>query len=262
MEFRVIIPARLDSKRLPGKVLLDLGGKPIVQHVYEKAVKSGAQSVVIATDNEKIRKVAESFGAMVCMTSPEHPSGTQRLSEAIVALGCDDDEVVVNVQGDEPLIPPAAIRQVAQSLLYYENIKVATLCEPIQSAEDLFDPNIVKVVMNRRGFALYFSRAPIPWNRDQFSSLKQKIIGKLQGEYFRHIGLYAYRAGFLHEYLQLESSPLEQLESLEQLRVLWHGGRIHVAVAKEKVPPGVDTPEDLAKIRALFTKPKKDKSKK
>ncbi|MGB6976303.1 MAG: 3-deoxy-manno-octulosonate cytidylyltransferase [Gammaproteobacteria bacterium] len=257
MEFRVIIPVRYDSKRLPGKALLDLAGKPIMQHVYEQAVKSGAESVVIATDNDKIRKVAEDFGAMVCVTSPEHRSGTERLSEAIVALGCDDDEVIVNVQGDEPLIPPTVIRQVAQDLLYHDNIKVATLCEPIRNVEDLFNPNIVKVVMNRRGFALYFSRAPIPWNRDQFSSQQEKIKGKLQGDYFRHIGLYAYRAGFLPEYLQLEVSPLEQLESLEQLRVLWHGGRIHVAVAKEKIPPDVNTAEDLEKVRALFSKAKK-----
>jgi 3-deoxy-manno-octulosonate cytidylyltransferase (CMP-KDO synthetase) len=259
MQFRVIIPVRYDSKRLPGKVLLDLAGKPIMQHVYEQAVKSGAESVVIATDNEKIRKVAEDFGAMVCMTSPEHRSGTERLSEAIVALGCDDDEIIVNVQGDEPLIPPAVIRQVAQNLLYHDNIKVATLCEPIQSAEDLFNPNIVKVVMNRRGYALYFSRAPIPWNRDQFVSQKEEIKGKLEEEYFRHIGLYAYRAGFLHEYLKLEVCPLEELEALEQLRVLWHGGRIHVAVAKEKIPPDVNTADDLAKLQAMFSKSKKDK---
>jgi 3-deoxy-manno-octulosonate cytidylyltransferase (CMP-KDO synthetase) len=257
MEFRVIIPVRYDSKRLPGKALLDLAGKPIMQHVYERAVKSGAESVVIATDNEQIRKVAEDFGAMVCMTSPAHRSGTERLSEAIVALGCDEDEIIVNVQGDEPLIPPTAIRQVAQDLMYHDNIKVATLCEPIQNVEDLFDRNVVKVVMNRRGYALYFSRAPIPWNRDQFPL--KNVKGKLQGDYFRHIGLYAYRAGFLHEYLKLEVCPLEQLESLEQLRVLWHGGRIHVAISKEKISPGVDTEEDLKKVRALFVKSKKAK---
>lgn len=255
MDFRVIIPVRYESVRLPGKPLLDIAGKPMIQHVYERAVQSGAESVVIATDNKQIREVAEDFGALVCMTSPEHRSGTERLSEAVVALGCDDEDVIVNVQGDEPLIPPTAIRQVAQNLLYHDNIKVATLCEPITCPEDLFDPHVVKVVVNRRGYALYFSRAPIPWDRAHFPL--QKKHQTLNGEYLRHVGLYAYRAGFLHEYLELESCPLETLESLEQLRVLWHGGRIHVAVAKEKIPAGVDTEEDLTRVRAAFTKSKK-----
>lgn len=250
MEFRVIIPVRYASTRLPGKGLLEIGGKPMIQHVYERAVASGADSVVIATDNDRIRKVAEEFGATVVMTSSEHQSGSERLAEVVVALGYPDDDVVVNVQGDEPLIPPGIITQVAHDLMGHDNIKMATLCEPIKSSDDLFNPHIVKVTMNRRGYALYFSRAPIPWARNEFP-LKpgQALTG---GEYFRHIGIYAYRVGFLQEYVAWEACPLELLEDLEQLRVLWNGGRIHVAVAKEKSPIGVDTEEDLEKVRKLI----------
>lgn len=255
MEFRVVIPVRYNSSRLPGKALLDIAGKPMLQHVYERAVASGAESVVIATDDEKIKKAAEHFGATVCMTSTEHQSGSERIAEAVVALGYPDDDVVVNVQGDEPLIPPALIKQVGQDLLDHDNIKVATLCEPIKQSEDLFNPSIVKVTMNRRGYALYFSRAPIPWVRDQFPLKENQTLE--DGEHFRHIGIYAYRVGFLQEYLALEACPLEQMESLEQLRVLWHGGRIHVAIAKEKSPMGVDTEEDLEKIRRIIAKKEK-----
>lgn len=252
MEFRVVIPVRYDSTRLPGKALLDIAGKPMIQHVYERAVASKAESVVIATDDQRIRKVAEGFGATVCMTSPEHKSGSERLAEAVVALGYSDDDVVVNVQGDEPMIPPGIISQVANDLLDHDNIKVATLCEPIKSVEDIFNPHIVKVAMNRRGYALYFSRAPIPWVRDQFP-LKPDQSFEIT-EHFRHIGTYAYRVGFLQEYVSWETCPLEQMESLEQLRVLWNGGRIHVSIAKEKAPIGVDTEEDLEKVRKLLKK--------
>lgn len=252
MEFRVVIPVRYNSSRLTGKALLDIAGKPMIQHVYERAVASRAESVVIATDDERIKKVAEDFGATVCMTSSEHQSGSERLAEAVVALGYQDDDIVVNVQGDEPLIPSAIISQVAQDLIDHDNIKMATLCEPIKNAEEIFDPNVVKVTMNRRGYALYFSRAPIPWARDKFPLKKNENFEI--SEHFRHIGIYAYRVGFLQEYVAWEACPLEQLEALEQLRVLWNGGRIHVAIAKEKAPIGIDTEEDLEKVRRLLSK--------
>jgi 3-deoxy-manno-octulosonate cytidylyltransferase (CMP-KDO synthetase) len=252
MDFRVIIPVRYNSLRLPGKALLDIGGKPMIQHVYDKALASGAESVVIATDDERIKQAAEKFGATVCMTSTEHQSGSERIAEAIVALGYQNDDIVVNVQGDEPLIPPTIIKQVAQDLIDHDNIKVATLCEPIKNSEDLFNPDIVKVTINRRGYALYFSRAPIPWIRDQFPLQEKQNLST--SEHFRHIGIYAYRAGFLQEYVAWESCPLEEMERLEQLRVLWHGGRIHVSIAKEKSPLGVDTEADLEKIRKLISK--------
>lgn len=252
MEFRVIIPVRYASTRLPGKALLEIAGKPMIQHVYERAAASGAESVIIATDDERVKKAAEEFGATVVMTSPEHQSGSERLAEVVVALGYPDDDVVVNVQGDEPLIPSGIIKQVAHDLMDHDNIKMATLCEPLKNSEDLFNPHIVKVTMNRRGYALYFSRAPIPWARDEFPLKDNKTL--TGGEHFRHIGIYAYRVGFLQEYVAWESCPLELLEGLEQLRVLWNGGRIHVAIAKEKSPIGVDTEEDLEKVRKLMAK--------
>lgn len=251
-DFRVVIPIRYASSRLPGKALVDICGKPMLQHVYERAIESGAENVIIATDDEKIRKAAEGFGATVCMTSPEHVSGTDRIAEAVVAMGYDDDDIVVNLQGDEPLIPPVVIHQVAQNLAKFENARVATLYEPIQTAEELFNPNNVKVVMGKRGYALYFSRAPIAWERDNFPLEDPKA--KLQGEHFRHVGLYAYRVKFLQEYTEWEPSPLEDMERLEQLRVLWNGGRVHVAKAKEAVPADVNTDEDLEKVRKLIAK--------
>lgn len=247
MEFRVVIPARYASERLPGKPLIEIAGKPMIQHVYERAVESGAVSVVIATDDDRIREAAEKFGAPVCMTAAEYRSGTERIAEAVVALGYEDDDVIVNVQGDEPLIPPAIIQQVAENLLLHENIKVSTLYEPIKDTDELFNPHHVKVVTNKRGFALYFSRAPIPWDREQFPVKKNQT---LQGEYKRHVGIYAYRASFLQEYMEREVSPLEELEKLEQLRVLWNSGRVHVAQAKESIPIDVNTEDDLKKIRA------------
>lgn len=253
MEFRVIIPCRYGSTRFPGKPLADIAGKPMVQHVYERAVESGAESVVIATDDDRIRKVAEEFGAHVCMTSPDHTSGTERIAEAVVALGYLEDEVIVNVQGDEPLVPPVVIKQVAEDLLKYENAKVATLYEEIKTVKELWDPNIVKVVPSKRGYALYFSRAPVPWDREHFP-LKEGQ--PLETEHFRHVGIYAYRAGFLQEYMEWESSALEQMEKLEQLRVLWNGGRVHVTPAQAVVPPDVNTEEDLKAVRKILGKEK------
>jgi 3-deoxy-manno-octulosonate cytidylyltransferase (CMP-KDO synthetase) len=248
-EFRVIIPARYSSTRLPGKALINIAGKPMVQHVYERALESGAESVVIATDDDRIRQAAEDFGATVCMTSPDHTSGTERIAEAVVALGYLEDEIIVNLQGDEPLVPPVVIRQVAEDLLRYENARVATLYEPIHSIDELFNPNNVKVVMNKRGYALYFSRAPVPWDREHFSS-KEKHSNKF--EHYRHVGIYAYHAGFLQEYMEWGPSSIEEIERLEQLRVLWNGGRVHLTQAKETVPPDVNTREDLELVQQLL----------
>lgn len=185
------------------------------------------------------------------MTSSEHQSGTERLAEAVVALGYEDDEVIVNIQGDQPLLPPVVIHQVANDLIMHDNIKMATLCDPITDINDLLNPDIVKVVSNRRNFALYFSRAPIAWERDTFPP---KSGQELSGIHYRHIGIYAYRVGFLQEYLSWERCPLEEMEALEQLRVLWNGGRIHVGLAKEHVPMGVDTEADLERVRSLVGK--------
>ena len=252
IEFRVVIPVRYDSKRLPGKPLMDIKGKPMLQHVYERAIESGAVNVVIATDNDKICKVAEGFGANVCITSKEHRSGTDRIAEAVVAMGYEDDDIVVNLQGDEPIIPPQVIHQVAQNLAKYENARVATLYEPIKTIEELFDPDNVKVVIGKRGYALYFSRAPIAWERDNFKINDNK--GVIKGAHYRHVGLYAYHVKFLQEYMEWEPAPLEEMEHLEQLRVLWNGGRVHVARAKLPVPGDVNTPEDLEKIRKSMKK--------
>lgn len=248
MEFRVIIPVRFNSARLPGKPLLDIAGKPMIQHVYERAKDSGAESVVIATDSDEIATVAEGFGAKVCMTLPDHQSGTERLSEAVEALEYDDDEIIVNVQGDEPLIDPALISQVARDLSEHEPVKVASICEPLQSVEDLTNTHVVKVVLNRRSFAMYFSRSPIPWQ----SAISHHAQIDLSENYFRHVGLYAYRVGVLKDYINWTESPYEALESLEQLRVLWNGHKIHMSVSNKKLAPGVDTQEDLDRVRAIM----------
>jgi 3-deoxy-manno-octulosonate cytidylyltransferase (CMP-KDO synthetase) len=250
--FHVIIPARHASTRLPGKPLLEMGGKPMVQHVYERAVESGAASVVIATDDERIRARAEEFGAAVCMTAAEHRSGSDRLAEAVTKLGLRDEAVVVNLQGDEPLMPPALIRQVAGNLLGQPRADMATLSTPIHSAAELFDPSVVKVVSDREGFALYFSRAVIPWDRDALAKAPASLPPGVT--HFRHLGIYAYRTGFLKRYVALEPCEMEQRESLEQLRVLWHGGRIHVAEAQALPGPGVDTPADLERVRELLAR--------
>ncbi|MDF3054245.1 MAG: kdsB [Gammaproteobacteria bacterium] len=252
MEFRVVIPARFNSGRLPGKPLLEINGKPMVQHVYERAIESGAESVVIATDDERIRKAAEGFGAQVCMTSPDHTSGTERLAEAVVALGYLEDEVIVNLQGDEPMIPPVLISQVAEDLVKFENARVATLYEPIETVQNLFDPRIVKVVMSKRGYALYFSRAPIAWDRKNFQ-IPPDENQPLQTKHFRHIGVYAYHVRFLEEYMAWDKSELEEMEQLEQLRVLWNGGRVHLTRALEAMPPDVNTEQDLENVRALLS---------
>jgi 3-deoxy-manno-octulosonate cytidylyltransferase (CMP-KDO synthetase) len=243
LPFGVYIPARYGSSRLPGKPLLDIAGKPMLRHVYDRARESGAARVVVATDDERIRDRAESFGATVCITSPDHASGTDRIAEAAGQLGEPDDAVIVNLQGDEPFMPPCAIAQVA-ALLTGE-VAMATLCTPIGSHEALFDPNVVKVVVDESGHALYFSRAPIPWARaasDGWPDLTQEV-------WFRHLGLYAYRCGFLRRLVRLPVCAPERIESLEQLRALYHGHRIAVGVAEGPVEGGVDTPSDLARLR-------------
>ncbi len=248
MEFRVIIPARFESTRLPGKALLDIAGKPMIQHVYERAQESGAESVVIATDSDEIAEVAERFGARVCMTLPEHQSGTERLSEAVEALEYEDDDIIVNVQGDEPLIDPALINQVARDLSEHETAKVASICQPIHDKTDLLNPSIVKVVLNRRSFAMYFSRLPIPWQLGLQDNTRKIDLSE---NYFRHVGLYAYRVSMLKDYVNWTESPYEALESLEQLRVLWNGHKIHMSVAEKALMLGVDTQEDLDKVRKI-----------
>ncbi|MCP1601136.1 3-deoxy-manno-octulosonate cytidylyltransferase (CMP-KDO synthetase) [Aeromonas caviae] len=251
MSFVVVIPARYASTRLPGKPLADIHGKPMVQHVVEKALQSGADRVIVATDDERVQQALSPFAAAagfeVCMTSPDHQSGTERLAEVCRHYGFAADTIIVNVQGDEPLIPPAIIRQVADNLAA-ASAPMATLSVPIRDAEEAFNPNAVKVVTDREGYALYFSRASIPWDRDRFAQSREQI----GDHYQRHIGIYAYRAGFIQRYVDWAPSVLEQVEALEQLRVLWYGEKIHVAQALQAPPVGVDTQADLDKVRALL----------
>ncbi|MGH8480104.1 MAG: 3-deoxy-manno-octulosonate cytidylyltransferase [Gammaproteobacteria bacterium] len=247
MHFRVYIPARYGSSRLPGKPLLDIAGKPMLQHVFERARESGAARVVVATDDERIKARAEAFGATVCITAPAHASGTDRIAEAATRLGEDDDAVIVNLQGDEPFMPPHAIAEVAALLA--RDVPMATLCTPISRREDLLDPNVVKVVMDDAGHALYFSRAPIPFARAGSDEVRAGPLDPTRGTWFRHLGLYAYRAGFLRRLCRLPVCAIEQIEALEQLRVLYHGYRIAIGIAAGPVEGGVDTPGDLARLR-------------
>ncbi|WP_324038396.1 3-deoxy-manno-octulosonate cytidylyltransferase [Aeromonas caviae] len=251
MSFVVVIPARYASTRLPGKPLADIHGKPMVQHVVEKALQSGADRVIVATDDERVQQALAPFAAAagfeVCMTSPDHQSGTERLAEVCRHYGFAADTIIVNVQGDEPLIPPVIIRQVADNLAA-ASAPMATLSVPIRDAEEAFNPNAVKLVTDREGYALYFSRASIPWDRDRFAQSREQI----GDHYQRHIGIYAYRAGFIQRYVDWAPSVLEQVEALEQLRVLWYGEKIHVAQALQAPPVGVDTQADLDKVRALL----------
>ena len=251
--FTVIIPARYASSRLPGKPLADIAGKPMIQHVWQKAQQSGASRVVVATDNEEVAKAVHSFGGEVCMTSSQHNSGTERLAEVVEKLTIPDDEIIVNIQGDEPLIPPVIVSQVAHNLAN-NGVNMATLAVKLADAEELFNPNVVKAVTDKNGNVLYFSRAAIPWNRDQFANLSEQQQKQLllQDHYLRHIGIYAYRAGFIKQYVQWQPTALEQIESLEQLRVLWYGEKIHVDLAKEVPAVGVDTAEDLEKVRSIL----------
>ena len=253
MSFTVVIPARYASTRLPGKPLLDIAGRPMVRHVWERATRSSAARVVIATDDERIRTAAEAFGAEVCMTAATHPSGTDRLAEAAQSLRLGTETRVVNVQGDEPLIPPEVIDQVAANLSHAADCGMATLCEALDSVEAFLDPNIVKLVRDDRSRAIYFSRAPIPWPRDAFAADRTRLPEGFRP--LRHIGIYAYRVEFLHRFVGWPLGVLEGLESLEQLRALEHGVGIHADHACAAIPGGVDTPADLVRVNALLTKP-------
>jgi 3-deoxy-manno-octulosonate cytidylyltransferase (CMP-KDO synthetase) len=239
--FHVLIPARYGSTRFPGKALADLGGRPMVVRVCERAAASGAAAVVVATDDERIRAAVQAHGFRTVMTRADHASGTDRLAEAASRLALGADEIVVNVQGDEPLIDPALIAGTAMELARQPEASVATACHAIHDPASHANPNVVKVVRDARGFALYFSRAAIPFARD----------GGLPACY-RHVGIYAYRAGFLARYAGLAPSPLEVAEQLEQLRVLWHGYRIAVLLTGGNPAPGVDTPQDLAAVRKML----------
>ena len=248
--FTVVIPARLHSTRLPGKPLLPIAGKPMVQHVWEQACKSSASRVVIATDDTSIVQVCQAFGAEVLLTRADHESGTDRLAEVAAHLGLPAEAIVVNVQGDEPLIPPSIIDQVAVNLAAHPEAGIATLAEPIDEPQTVFNPNAVKVVSDKHGLALTFSRAPLPWAREAFARDREQLPHDVP--YRRHIGMYAYRVSFLQDFVGWGPCWLEQTESLEQLRALWHGVRIHVADALEAPAVGVDTAEDLERVRRLL----------
>ncbi len=251
MSFTVIIPARYASTRLPGKPLLDIAGKPMLQRVWEQSLQSEADAVIIATDDQRIAEAARIWGAQVCMTAHEHASGTDRLQEVVQILGLADDALVVNVQGDEPLVPPAVINQVAANLADNPEAGMATLSEPLVDVASLLDSNAVKVVCDGRGFASYFSRAPIPYPRGLDLEHPDALLRYPVGHWQRHIGLYAYRTGFLRRFVSWPQAPAEVLEQLEQLRALYHGEIVHVAAAREQVPAGVDTPADLEAVRHL-----------
>jgi 3-deoxy-manno-octulosonate cytidylyltransferase (CMP-KDO synthetase) len=248
--FTVIIPARHASTRLPGKPLADIGGKPMVVRVAERAVAAGADRVVVATDDVRIKAAVEAHGFAACLTAVDHATGTDRLAEAAQQLGLADDAIVVNVQGDEPLLSPALIRAVADLSAAHPDAAIATACHPITDPAEAFNPNVVKVVLDAKGHALYFSRATIPWARDAFAGSRGNLPQGLP--LYRHYGLYAYRVRFLRAFPALAPAPIERFEALEQLRALWHGFRIVVEVTTGTPAPGVDTPEDLDRVRALF----------
>jgi 3-deoxy-manno-octulosonate cytidylyltransferase (CMP-KDO synthetase) len=248
--FRVVIPARFASQRLPGKPLLALAGRPMIHWVWERAMESGASEVLVATDHDGIAETCRAFGAEVCMTDAAHASGTDRIAEVAALREWDDHAVVVNVQGDEPLLPPALVRQVADLLLLHADADVGTLGTPIHALEEYLDPNVVKLVTRQDGAALYFSRAPIPWHRDGAATglaSQRRFAGAL-----RHLGLYSYRVGALRRLAAAGPCQLEAIERLEQLRALWLGMRIQADVAIEVPPAGIDTPADLERVNRLL----------
>ena len=309
-DFVAVVPARLASTRLPNKPLADIGGKPMVVHVAERAQASGARSVVVATDAQSVFDAVTASGFDAMLTRPDHPSGTDRLAEVATRLGWSDDTIVVNVQGDEPLIAPELVRGVAAHLNAHPECAIATAAHPIHSIHEIFDPNAVKVVLDAKGVAMYFSRAPIPWfregyarpltpdsrvasgaaalpasatatdakgaatasvntatcsvaptlesalaaSRDAATDRRSQLAEDAPAPVYRHVGIYAYRVGFLRRYPTLSPAPLERAESLEQLRAMWHGERIAVLVTADAPPPGVDTPEDLARAREAYAK--------
>jgi len=246
--FHVIIPARFAATRLPGKPLLEIGGRPLIEWVWQRARDSGAASVILATDDERIRAAALSFGADVVMTSPLHASGTDRIAEVVRARRLEPEDIVINLQGDEPLMPAAVIAAVAGALESVPHIDIATAAAPVQSLDELLDPNCVKAVCNGDGRALYFSRAPVPWPRDHVTDGRpQAFSGAL-----RHIGIYGYRVRSLLQFAAWAPTPLEQSEKLEQLRALEYGMHIQVVTLEAAPPPGIDTPQDLERVRGLL----------
>jgi len=251
LEFVAVIPARFASTRLPGKPLADIAGKPMVVRVADQALKSGAQRVVIATDHAGVKQAAELHGHLALMTRSDHAQGTDRIAEVVAQLALADDAIVVNVQGDEPLIDPQLIAKVAETLAARPDAAIATAAHAITSAEEFFSPNVVKVVCNSAGLAHYFSRAPIPYARDAFLQSRETLPQNFPA--LRHIGIYAYRASFLKRYATLAPAPTEQVEALEQLRAMFHGFAIAVHLWQGSLAPGVDTPEDLQRVRSLFS---------
>ena len=248
MSFKVIIPARYASERFPGKPLIDIKGKPMIERVHESAAASKASSVCIATDDKRVASAVAAFGGECVMTRPDHPSGTDRVHEAAHALGMKGHEVIVNLQGDEPLMPAEAIDQVAEAIAG-QQVQMATLCEPITRAADLFDPGVVKVVRDEQQRARYFSRAPVPWDRNTFtSSTSSPAELPENGHWFRHLGIYAYTYALLDDFVRWPPAMMEEVECLEQLRVVEKGINIHVGQTSVPIPPGVDTPEDLARL--------------
>jgi len=252
--FIAVIPARLASSRLPGKALLDICGQPMVVHAAKCARAAGAQQVIIATDAQAIMDVAHEYGFPAVLTRQTHISGTDRLAEVVEHLDWGDDTVIVNVQGDEPLLEPTLIQSVAAHLARQKECAIATAAHPITAPSEIFDPNVVKTVLDKNGHALYFSRAPIPWARDEYQPHWPELRAMPAPPYavYRHIGLYAYRAAFLRRFPHLPTAPLEKAEALEQLRALWHGERIAVLITEHIPTAGVDTPADLARVRKHF----------
>jgi 3-deoxy-manno-octulosonate cytidylyltransferase (CMP-KDO synthetase) len=247
MKFIVVIPARYASSRFPGKPLADIGGKPMVVRVAERAVKSGAAEVIIATDHAEIARAVGDHGYDVVMTRSDHPSGTDRLAEVAIARGFGPRSIIVNVQGDEPMIPSPLIRRVAENLGAQREAPIATACHPLREARDLLNPNVVKVILDEAGYALYFSRAPVPYARDAFASGIKAVPARLP--VYRHLGIYAYRASFLRAFKRLKPVAIEHFEALEQLRALAHGYRISVAITQTAPQAGIDTPDDLLRVR-------------
>jgi 3-deoxy-manno-octulosonate cytidylyltransferase (CMP-KDO synthetase) len=257
MSFTVLIPARLASTRLPRKPLADIGGAPMVVRVAQRALLSGASTVVVATDSEEIADACVPHGIRALMTRADHPTGSDRLAEACVQLGLQGRDIVVNVQGDEPLIDPGLIAACARLIASRPDCVMSTAAHAIDTLDEYGNPNVVKVVTDAAGRALYFSRAPLPWWRDaplatQGAGRLERLAALPEPRPLRHIGIYGYSAGFLRLFPGLPVSPLEQVESLEQLRVLWHGERIAVHISAERPGPGVDTPEDLERVRRLW----------
>ncbi len=249
--FKVVIPARHDSSRLPGKPLLNIAGKAMILHVCDRAKEAGAAQVVVATDDERILNAVKTYGFDAVMTSSTHESGTERLAEVAEIYQWDGEDIIVNLQGDEPLIPAEYITLVANALALQLVAGIATLAAEISVAEEVFNPNAVKVVLDKDGYALYFSRAAIPWDRENFQQPVKAPVRK--AAYLRHIGMYAYRVSFLQRYVQWQPSALEKIEMLEQLRILWEGEKILVAKVAQSPEAGVDTQEDLIRVEKLLT---------